>query len=130
MTRARALVATWKARSDSDLLTCERLLSFEEPTADTILFHAQQAVEKALKGYLIDKQIEFPKTHDLRYLLQLARKHDDAFTSLKDIASMNAYAIETRYPESMEWIDEVDVAGVVQRAREVCEWIWPRVEGI
>ncbi len=48
MTSSKYLMEAWKAKSASDLLTCKRLLTFEEPTIDTILFHAQQAVEKAL----------------------------------------------------------------------------------
>jgi len=30
-------------------------------------FHAQQAVEKALKGWLSYKLVVYPKTHDLEY---------------------------------------------------------------
>jgi len=40
---------------------------------DLKLFHAQQAVEKALKGYLVSKNcFDFPKTHDLGRLLDVA----------------------------------------------------------
>ena len=33
-------------------------------------FHAQQAVEKAIKALLVQRGTDFPKTHDLQDLLQ------------------------------------------------------------
>ncbi|MDQ6995094.1 MAG: HEPN domain-containing protein [Mariprofundaceae bacterium] len=130
MTSSKSLIEAWKTKSDSDLLTCQRLLSFDDPTVDTILFHAQQAVEKALKAYLISKKTHFSNTHDLRYLQQLAKQHDGSFDQLDEIASMNAYAVEIRYPESIEWLNEVDVNDVVRQADHVCKFIWLRVNNL
>mgnify|MGYP000307964815 CR=1 FL=1 len=42
----------------------------------TICFHAQQAVEKYLKAFLILHDIDFPRTHDVDYLLLECRKID------------------------------------------------------
>ncbi len=36
-------------------------------------FHAQQAVEKALKAVLTERGMEYPRTHDLSLLLKLVR---------------------------------------------------------
>jgi HEPN domain-containing protein len=42
---------------------------------DTIAFHCQQAVEKYIKASLIYLEIEFQRSHDLPYLLEiLSRK--------------------------------------------------------
>ena len=38
---------------------------------DTIAFHTQQSVEKYLKALLIFLQIEFKRSHDLIYFLEL-----------------------------------------------------------
>jgi HEPN domain-containing protein len=41
-------------------------------------FHAQQAVEKGMKVVLMLEGIDFPKTHDLEYLIVLAEKQSIA----------------------------------------------------
>ncbi len=60
-----------KAESDYDvvlLLLRSRKRSRHDPTC----FHAQQCVEKYLKGRLTEAGIAFTKTHDLNTLLNLA----------------------------------------------------------
>ncbi len=42
----------------------------------TICFHAQQAVEKYLKAFLAFHDIDFPRTHDVDYLLMECQKID------------------------------------------------------
>lgn len=66
----RRLVAQWIRKADLDFITVVRL-SAEEPFRDIAAFHAQQAVEKYLKALLTRHQIEFPKTHEIRRLLEL-----------------------------------------------------------
>lgn len=62
-------------------------------------FHAQQAVEKALKAVLIDRGVEFRRTHDLQVLadrlandLQLLLPVSDA-----DLRRLAPFAVEARY---------------------------------
>jgi HEPN domain-containing protein len=38
---------------------------------EDLCFHAQQAVEKAVKAVLVFKSIPFPKTHNIRTLIDL-----------------------------------------------------------
>ena len=64
----RSLVA--KSREDLDALVA---LHERGGIADSVLgFHAQQAVEKALKGLLVSAGWELRHTHDLRFLVQQA----------------------------------------------------------
>jgi HEPN domain-containing protein len=58
-----------------DLATAEKLAPDPEMDDRPVGFHAQQAVEKALKVALVQESIDFPKTHDLEYLIMLAGKH-------------------------------------------------------
>jgi HEPN domain-containing protein len=51
-------------------------------TDDAIGFHAQQAVEKALKAVLALVGVRFPRTHDLGFLLELA---DGAMVHVPDV---------------------------------------------
>jgi len=128
MTDKELLIQAWGKKSDGDLLTCQRLLSFDEPTLDSILFHAQQAVEKVLKTYLLSKNESFPNTHDLGLLLKRAKAHCQELEQLDGIISMNAYAVEIRYPESLEWVQEIDVHAVVKLAETACALICSKID--
>jgi HEPN domain-containing protein len=46
------LTQGWIEKAKRDLLTAQRELNDEEPFTDIITYHAQQAAEKYLKGYL------------------------------------------------------------------------------
>ena len=61
-----------KARQDE--LVLERLLDDQEVDDDTLGFHAQQAVEKLLKAVLASRGVEYPRTHNLRVLVELLGK--------------------------------------------------------
>ncbi len=64
---------------------------------DSILFHLQQAVEKAIKSVLAKNNIDFPKIHDIEELLFLLQKIielDDKYLELTDLSD---YAVEGRY---------------------------------
>ena len=66
----RNLVLQWVEKAEHDLLNIENNLVASHVPWDTVCFHAQQCAEKYLKALLVWKQIDFPKTHDLRVLLQ------------------------------------------------------------
>lgn len=51
MKNRQALVRGWFLKADSDLADARRTIASEGPY-DTACFHAQQAAEKYLKGYL------------------------------------------------------------------------------
>ena len=57
----------WFHKAESDLATARRTAASEGPY-DTACFHAQQAAEKYLKGFLIACGQGFPHTHDLENL--------------------------------------------------------------
>ena len=61
------LVSQWMHRARSDLMVAQ--MTEEERIAPEILvFHAQQAVEKALKALLVRRQADFPNTHSIGLL--------------------------------------------------------------
>ena len=69
----------WVRKGEGDARTEPReLAAGEAPNWDAVCFHAQQVVEKYLKALLVRKETAFPRTHDLRVLLELAAKdHPD-----------------------------------------------------
>ncbi|MDO8570850.1 MAG: HEPN domain-containing protein [Candidatus Daviesbacteria bacterium] len=68
-------------------------------------FTSQQAVEKALKAYLISQEKDIKKIHDLRALLEECIKSDQSFESLRnECVALNTYYIPSRYPDLSEFI--------------------------
>ena len=63
-----------KARQDE--LALEKLLDDCDIEDDLLGFHAQQAVEKMLKALLAARGVDYPKTHNLRVLIELLAEVD------------------------------------------------------
>ena len=65
---------------------------------DSICFHATQAVEKFLKGFIIDNNQNVRKSHDLIYLWNEAVKIDSRFNGIQDdCETLNNYTAWVRY---------------------------------
>ena len=63
-------------------------------------FHAQQAVEKALKAVLTIQQIDFRRTHDLEELANLLADIGVALPfSPREFRRLNPFAVEFRYDD-------------------------------
>lgn len=68
--------------------------------ADEIFgFHAQQAVEKALKAWLCSKNILYPLTHDLPRLLALLAQTGVDIECYRSLDIYTVYGVEARYAE-------------------------------
>jgi HEPN domain-containing protein len=67
--------------------------------ADEIFgFHAQQAVEKALKAWLTLVGVEYPRTHDLEELLELLEEHaEPILEAFYDLVDLTDFAVQFRY---------------------------------
>ncbi|NJD01515.1 MAG: HEPN domain-containing protein [Ruminiclostridium sp.] len=61
-----SIVKLWHDFANDDLVTAKYLLNLYPLKLEIICYHCQQSAEKILKGFLIDKDIEPPRTHDLR----------------------------------------------------------------
>jgi HEPN domain-containing protein len=61
-------------------------------------FHAQQAVEKALKALLCLHNVVYPKTHDLDELVALVQQHVVAKpAALDELRVLTDFAVQYRY---------------------------------
>jgi HEPN domain-containing protein len=58
-------------RAKGDARVCRALTDDTEIDDSAVGFHAQQAVEKALKIALVLAEVELPRTHDLELVEQL-----------------------------------------------------------
>jgi HEPN domain-containing protein len=60
-------------------------------------FWLQQAVEKALKAWLLHLDVDAPVTHDLRRLLLLLAAAGVSTEDLEPLAQLTVYAVQFRY---------------------------------
>jgi HEPN domain-containing protein len=73
MSNAPDLPADLLALAREDLAAAEALDSAERVSDSPVGFHAQQAVEKALKAVIASRDQDFPFTHDVGLLMQLCQ---------------------------------------------------------
>ncbi len=89
------IVKEWMKSAKLDL-DCIHCMINEEHLTPVIAFHAQQAIEKTLKGWLEFKNVKTPKTHKLQSLFALAALDleidEDLLIVLDDLY------IDSRYP--------------------------------
>jgi len=87
-------------------------------------FHAQQAVEKALKAWLNLRSVAYPKTHDLRLLMNLvqtqAQEDCDRFV---DLADLTDFAVQFRYdfPTLPRGLNRSEILSKVESLRDHVE---------
>jgi HEPN domain-containing protein len=123
--RDHALVLLRKATDDA---TAARKFANDAEIADAVVgFHAQQAVEKALKAVLSADERAYPWTHDLRFLVELL---DEAGHSLpadfSAIDRLSPWATEFRYGDSID--EELNREAAVQLSDAVVKWAQAYVE--
>lgn len=111
------LARGWFLKAESDLNTARRMLEGEGPY-DTACFHAQQAVEKYLKGLLAFRGQPFHRTHNLEELQHLGEALPAWPLSGLDLAQLSAYAVEVRYDFEF-WPDRLGAQEAVELAAEV-----------
>jgi HEPN domain-containing protein len=92
----------WIEKADHDLGSAKIIFINIPEYFDTISFHCQQAVEKYLKALLIHLEIEFTRTHDLVYLLEILSNHIEiSENQFKDAFVLNNYSVQVRYPNEI-----------------------------
>ncbi len=89
----------WLKDAEDDLASMRMLLQGRHPKH--ACFHAQQAVEKALKGILLELRQVVPRTHDLVDLLCRVRGAAPAFPDHSRAATiLGRYYGLLRYPDA------------------------------
>ncbi|HZK76671.1 MAG TPA: HEPN domain-containing protein [Candidatus Kapabacteria bacterium] len=93
----------------------------EEPAYNAICFHAQQCIEKLLKGFLQENRIYFPKTHDIQQLIELTSPVRPEWEKLIGPASvLTRYAIDSRYPDDEAYREDAEEAvAVCEKLRRI-----------
>lgn len=114
-------VKEWLDKAEKDFATSRReLAALEEPNYDAVCFHAQQAVEKLMKGLLINLEVTPTKTHDLAYLNQLLSPVCPTWNwPVEDLRFLTRAAVAFRYPgEAATREDAEQALAIASRLRD------------
>jgi HEPN domain-containing protein len=129
MTSRASRPEAWFETADHDLLAIEQLMAASAVLWDIVAFHAQQAAEKYLKGYLVSRGEKVPRIHDLRVLLTGCGLHDDTLLTLAhECERLSRLGWISRYPDAPEEPDEEEIRAGVETAREIRRAIRERTE--
>jgi len=91
-------VEKWLQKANDDYQFSASILP-ETNFYSQVCFFFQQSAEKYLKAYIIKKQLDFKKMHDLIRLLEICQKKDSSFQEIFDDCNLlNAFYVDTRYP--------------------------------
>jgi len=86
-------------------------------------FHAQQAIEKALKAWLAWLDVEYPRTHDLSLLLSLLRERGADTAPFEDLIEYTPYAVQLRYEAFDALAEPLDRLETIRRVQRVVEHV-------
>ena len=91
----------WFIKANEDLREAQFVLSADPPFIGSSLFHSQQAVEKALKGFLAWHERGIP-TDDLEQLRELCADVDGSMSDiLRGVENLTEFAFRFRYPNDL-----------------------------
>jgi HEPN domain-containing protein len=117
----------WFQKAQGDLRAARVDLAADPPLVEDALFHCQQAVEKALKGFLTWYDQPFRKTHSLVELgMQCAALEPSIEALLREAAKLSEYATKYRYPGETTAVVE-EAAEALDLAEEVVAQVLARL---
>ena len=115
-----AEIRRWIEKAENDFRNAEYVLTMQENCPfETVCYHCQQCAEKYLKAFLMYKNVDFPKTHDLVLLFNLLPKNEPLNLRIQDLQPLNRYSVEAQYPGEWEPINELEVRDALVMVRVV-----------
>ena len=128
---ANDIIQAWLLKSAHDLQTAQIVASHLPDFDDTIAFHCQQSIEKALKAYLVYLEIEFKPVHDLGYLLNLVGTKDDSLDPYYDkVDRVSRFAVQIRYPEQVISLTKEQIREAIELAILIFELVQYKISFI
>ena len=118
------IVSEWLRYAQNDLVVAKHCVDDLRPKQIEIAgYHCQQSAEKALKAFLIYKDIEPPKIHDLKVLCKMCQNIDNSFDVIKSsCARLTPYGVAARYPNELS-PDENMVKTAINDAQKVYDLV-------
>ncbi len=113
-------IGEWIDKADHDLGSAKLIFLHIPKYFDTIAFHCQQAVEKYLKAILVFYDIDFQRTHNLVYLLDLLSRQIDIDEQTYDNAILlNEFSVQIRYPDKSIFLTKEELEISIQVAQDI-----------
>jgi len=125
------LAKGWFLKAEQDIKNIEIILDANSTDApyDTLCFHAQQASEKYLKGFLAFYSLPIPKTHDIEELIQLCSQINNEFSEIiVDSVILSQYAVSTRYDFEF-WPDREEAQESLRIALQIKKAVLEKLPG-
>lgn len=115
------LVAQWIDKAEHDYFAALYLLESSETDVpyDVVCFHAQQCAEKYLKAVGVHEKMPVPRTHDLMELLSLLPSSIRPSMPAEELAELNPYGIDIRYPGFFESVTREDASRALAIANRI-----------
>jgi HEPN domain-containing protein len=118
----------WLFRAKEDIAVIDNLYKTDPDLyASTICFHAQQAVEKSLKAFLVYNNIDFPRTHDVDFLLMECKKIDSKDFNI-DLGSLSDFGVNIRYPDDFYITDKEEIVQYRDVAHAIQEIVEKKIK--
>ena len=112
-------IREWIEMADHDLGSAKIIYLHLPDYFDTIAFHCQQAVEKYLKAMLVYNRIEFSRSHDLVYLLELlSGKIEIEDSKFRKAFSLNNFGVQIRYPNKIVKLTAEEIESAIEISQE------------
>ena len=106
-------------RAEGDLEACRVLADNTNIDDNVVGFHAQQAVEKALKVALVLADSELPRTHDIELLVDRVNEAGTKTPDeLSDMEWLTPWGAELRYDEPIA----LDRSAALAAAKSASGW--------
>jgi HEPN domain-containing protein len=122
-------VVSWFHRADEDFQMIELALREEDGPVNPVCFHAQQAAEKYLKGFLAYHAQNVRKIHDLKALLEECHKIDPSFRELEEETTvLNRFYITSRYPDDTPEFGLGECREAFEAALRIKEFVMKKIE--
>lgn len=117
----KPLTLEWLEKAEEDFQVAQRERLADPPACNAACFHAQQCAEKTMKALLVQRDVVFPRTHDLQALLKLClpslpelRQHEEPLLWL------TSFGVEVRYPGCSASVEDAERAvRIAEAVREV-----------
>lgn len=120
----------WLVKAGRDLANAAYELKGEPPFTGDAAFHAQQAAEKSLKGFLTWHNRPFGKTHNLTELGRACAQFDPSLEpTVRPAARLTDYAWKFRYPGEPAEPPREETEEALRLAREVYGAVLSRLPG-
>jgi len=112
-------IKEWMNKADHDLGSAKLIFLHIPDYIDTIAFHCQQAVEKYIKALLVYFEIDFQRSHNLIYLLDLLTKKLEVSEDRYEKAILlNGFSVQIRYPDKTIYLSKEELATAIEIAQD------------